>query len=315
MSICGGIAGRRGRNPVGIFIHNDAGGQGCTAAHYRNWLPGWNKENGFAHYYVCSDGTVQAEDDGNCAWHCGQADGNTNYLSIEACQSMGDISVFRQNEEKALSLAAEKCKAYGITPNNNTIRLHQEVYATACPHRSVEIHGGAAAAKAYFIKRITELMAKKTEKKPVQVPGNPSNEFGLYYRAHCQTAGTLAVVHDGQTAGTAGYGKRLEGLWIDVRTLRKRYGSNIKLAAKAHIQSKGWVEYDNVEHDTLIGTTGKSKRLEAIELSMTGLPEGKKLKFRTHLSKTGWTPWIYGGFSSGSVGLEKGIEAIQIVVE
>ena len=36
--------------------------------------------------------------------------------------------------------------------------LHQEVYATACPHRSVEIHGGATATKTYFIKRISELM-------------------------------------------------------------------------------------------------------------------------------------------------------------
>ena len=36
--------------------------------------------------------------------------------------------------------------------------LHQEVFATACPHRSVEIHGGATATKTYFIKRISELM-------------------------------------------------------------------------------------------------------------------------------------------------------------
>ena len=158
MSICGGIAGRRGKNPVGIFIHNGADSQNSTAAYYRNYLQNANLENGFAHYYVCSDGILQAEDDENCAWHCGYLNGNLNFLSIEVCQSMGDLDVFKANEEKALQLAAEKCKQYGIVPNESTIMLHQEVFATACPHRSVEIHGGAAATKGYFVKRIKELM-------------------------------------------------------------------------------------------------------------------------------------------------------------
>ena len=165
MGICKGIAGNRGRNPKGIFIHNDAGSQNANAAFYKDYLQRANLENGFAHYYVCSDGILPAEDDGNCAWHCGQTDGNTNYLAIEVCQSMGDINIFKANEEKALALAAQKCKQYGITPNADTIKLHQEVYATACPHRSVEIHGGKDATKAYFIKRITELMNSSNKNK------------------------------------------------------------------------------------------------------------------------------------------------------
>ena len=83
----------------------------------------------------------------NCAWHCGYLNGNLNFLSIEVCQSMGDLDTFKANEEKALQLAAQKCKQYGITPSASTIMLHQEVFATACPHRSVEIHGGATATK------------------------------------------------------------------------------------------------------------------------------------------------------------------------
>ena len=158
MSICRGIAGRRGMNPVGIFIHNGADSQNATSEYYKNYLQRANLENGFAHYYVCSDGILQAEDDSNCAWHCGNLNGNLNFLGIEVCQSMGDLNVFKANEEKALQLAAQKCKQYGIVPSESTIMLHQEVYATACPHRSVEIHGGAAQTKAYFINRIKELM-------------------------------------------------------------------------------------------------------------------------------------------------------------
>ena len=160
MSICGGVAGRRGRNPIGIFIHNDAGDSSMNAAYWANSLANGshNKEEGFAHAYCGSDGIQQVEDDANCAWHCGNTNGNTNYLSIEVCQSMGDLNTFKANEERALQWCAQKCKQYGITPNENTIRLHQEVFATACPHRSVEIHGGAAQTKAYFINRIKELM-------------------------------------------------------------------------------------------------------------------------------------------------------------
>lgn len=158
MSICRGIAGRRGKNPVGIFIHNGADGQNATTAYYRNYLQNANLENGFAHCYVCNDGILQAEDDSNCAWHCGDTNGNVNFLGVEVCQSMGDLDTFKANEEKALQLAAQKCKQYGIVPSESTIMLHQEVCATACPHRSVEIHGGAAQTKAYFINRIKELI-------------------------------------------------------------------------------------------------------------------------------------------------------------
>lgn len=196
MSICKGIAGNRGRNPIGIFIHNDAGSQNANVAFYRNWLPTHDLGNGFAHYYVANDGVLQAEDDYNCAWHCGQYDGNSNYLSIEVCQSMGDINIFKSNEEKALQLAAQKCKQYGIAPNTSTIRLHQEVYATACPHRSVEIHGGASATKQYFIARIRQLMGEN-----VKIPvNNVSNTHSVTQSGEPGVVFTYAVqLTDGTT--------------------------------------------------------------------------------------------------------------------
>ena len=162
MSICGGIAGRRGRNPLGATIHNDAGGQNANAGFYNIWLRTHDLAAGFAHYYVANDYTLQAEDDGNCAWHCGNTTGNVGYLSFEACQSMGDLAVFRQNEDNTLKLVAQKFRQYGIVPNENTVRLHQEFSSTACPHRSVAIHGGAAATKQYFISKIKQYMGMNT---------------------------------------------------------------------------------------------------------------------------------------------------------
>ena len=179
MSICRGVAGLRGGNPRGIFIHNDAGSQNANAAFYRKWLQTHPLENGFAHAYVASDGILYAEDDAYAAWHCGQTDGNRNYYSIEVCQSTGDLEIFKKNEENALKLAAQKCKQYGIVPSSNTIRLHKEVFATACPHRSVEIHGGDSGCKTYFINKIREYMGMdKLPDAPVVSGGGSSAASG-----------------------------------------------------------------------------------------------------------------------------------------
>lgn len=198
MSICRGVAGLRGGNPRGIFIHNDAGSQNANAAFYRKWLQTHPLENGFAHAYVASDGILYAEDDAYAAWHCGQTDGNRNYYSIEVCQSMGDLEIFKKNEENALKLAAQKCKQYGIVPNTNTIRLHKEVYATACPHRSVEIHGGTSGCKTYFINKIREYMGM--DKLP-DAPGRTIagiaikvNKGTVKYRVHVKGKGWLPYV-------------------------------------------------------------------------------------------------------------------------
>ncbi|MGC4018954.1 MAG: peptidoglycan recognition family protein [Muricomes sp.] len=179
MSICKGVAGRRGGPPVGIFIHNDAGREYMNGRYWYEQLKNADQaklERGFAHAYVGNDGVFVTEDDENCAYHCGNENGNINFLSVEACQSYGDLKTFLANEEKALQWAVQKCKQYGITPSASTIRLHQEVYATACPHRSVEVHGGAEATKAYFIKRIKELMGGADETVTIQSNSNTTME-------------------------------------------------------------------------------------------------------------------------------------------
>lgn len=298
MSICNGVAGNRGRNPIGIFIHNDAGSQNANAAFYRNWLQTHPLDNGFAHYYVAQDGILQSEDDSNCAWHCGNLDGNLNYLSVEVCQSMGDLDVFKHNEEKAFQLVASKCIQYGITPNENTIRLHQEVYATSCPHRSVEIHGGTKSTKAYFIERIKAHIKQQTAK-----PSEPPKpKTPLWYQAHVSGKGWMDAVNGG-TAGTVGQNRALEAIKIDMRKL------DFKIKARAHIQNIGLKDFGYIKHDTVIGTTGKGLQIEAIELIADGL-NGKKLQTRVHIQDIGWTRWTSG--TIGTVGMNKKIEAIEI---
>ena len=162
MSLFHGVAGKRSGNPVGVCFHNDAGSQDADIGFYEGWLPNHDPAVGFAHAYVASDGVLMAEDLDYKAWHCGDSYGNANYLSIEICQSMGDKGTFLDNEQRALDLAAEWFRLYGWTPNRTTVAIHKQFSATACPHRSCEIHGDGLDCVDYFISQLNERLFDST---------------------------------------------------------------------------------------------------------------------------------------------------------
>ena len=165
-------AGVRGYNPTGVVIHNDAGSNGANTGFYNSWLPNHDPENGFAHVYIASDGRLQASDFSNMAWHCANSYGNANYASWEVCQSEGDLTQFLRNEQAVLDDVAKYMKQWGLTPNRDTVKLHQELSSTSCPRRSVEAHGGTVeSCRSYFIselnKRLTGQNKEKGKKKMI----------------------------------------------------------------------------------------------------------------------------------------------------
>lgn len=151
---------------------------------------------------------------------------------------------------------------------------------------------------------------------PIQEAGQPAySEERVYYRAHVQNYGTLDAVRDGQTAGTIGKNIPMEAFWVDERIIRSRYGNGVKVYAKAHISDIGWKEIGYIEHDTIIGTQGQAKPLEAFQLTAEGFPSGVKIYYRCHVSDLGWLTWTEGGNISGTVGQAKSIQAIQIKIQ
>ena len=156
-------AGVRGHNPTGVVIHNDAGSNGANAGFYNNWLPNHSPENGFAHVYIGNDGRLQASDFSNMAWHCANSYGNANYASWEVCQSEGDLTQFLRNEQAVLDDVAKYMKQWGLTPNHDTVKLHQELSSTSCPRRSVEAHGGnVESCRSYFIAELNKRLTGQT---------------------------------------------------------------------------------------------------------------------------------------------------------
>ncbi|MCL2676242.1 MAG: LysM peptidoglycan-binding domain-containing protein [Streptococcaceae bacterium] len=171
-----GIVGARPGAPRFVVIHNDAGSQNATTAFYRGWLPTRQATLGFAHVYIASDGRWQAESYNNMAWHAGNTNANTWGVSWEVCQSMGNEATFRANEQAVFRDVADFMKKYNLQPNRDTVRLHREFSATACPHRSWELHGrDVNRVKDYFIQEIRKYMGQQTSA-PQPAPQSPSGK-------------------------------------------------------------------------------------------------------------------------------------------
>lgn len=79
------------------------------------------------------------------------------------------------------------------------------------------------------------------------------------------------------------------------------------LDCKAHVENEGWLDW--VKDGELIGTVGKSQRLEAIILKGKN---GLDLSYRVHIENIGWSDWVNNGEIAGTVGKSLRIEAIEI---
>lgn len=91
-----------------------------------------------------------------------------------------------------------------------------------------------------------------------------TNVGELVYRGHIQEKGWQPYVTDGQIAGTIGIATRLEALEIELKN------SPYILRARGHVQDIGWMDWQ-VGSKIVIGTTGKSKRLEAVQIEIVKL--------------------------------------------
>lgn len=156
--------------------------------------------------------------------------------------------------------------------------------------------------------------AKKQD--PVQKPGDPYNNNGMTYRAHIEYKGWLDPVHDGQVAGTTGFGTKMEAIKITPP-------EGLVLDAIAHVQDVGSLAYEDIkkgtssgtnssDNDPIIGSTGKGKRLEAVTLHVKENTTGKILKYQGHIQDIGWGPVCVAGQRCGTKGQSKRLEAIRI---
>lgn len=142
------------------------------------------------------------------------------------------------------------------------------------------------------------------------------------YMVHAQTYGWMNPVQNGKQAGTVGQAKRLEAIAISLNQNGSSYSGALQY--RVHTQTYGWMEWNDAATDNptknvilarkqYAGTVGKSKRMEAIQIKLTGeLAQHYEVYYRVHMQSYGWGAWTRNGETAGTVGQGKRLEAIEI---
>ena len=121
-------------------------------------------------------------------------------------------------------------------------------------------------------------------------------------------------VRDGAQAGTTGKSLIMEAYRIHI--IDKDTGAELDpgtlgVKYRGHIQSYGWEK--EVKDFAVAGREGEGKRIEALELSLTGSKASEyDIYYCLHVQSYGWLNWAKNGERAGTASMSKRVEAIRI---
>ena len=160
---------------------------------------------------------------------------------------------------------------------------------------------------------------KRLEAIRSKLTGEASEKYDVYYSVHAQTYGWMGWAKNGEAAGTSGYGKRLEAIRIVLvakggkapgSTANAYVEKGLSVEYRTHVQTFGWQGY--VSNGATSGTTGQAKRLEGIQIQLSGQSYSGNIEYSTHVQTYGWQGYVSNGATSGTTGQAKRLEAIRI---
>lgn len=163
----------------------------------------------------------------------------------------------------------------------------------------------------------------------IALTGQLGDNYNIWYRGYIEGKGWMGWTKNGYPSGSVGAGLRLEA--VESRILPKTSplsptaGNSIynpknkslpltyELAYAAHVGSIGWM--DSVPANSISGTTGQSKRLEAIRVTPWSSILGTAgLACSGYVQGVGWTSNVSTGETCGSSGQSKPLEAIKLAI-
>ena len=177
----------------------------------------------------------------------------------------------------------------------------------------------------------------RVEAVELRLTGELANRFDIWYRVHIQNFGWLGWTRNGAPAGSAGRSLRVEAIQIRVTprgaaapgpTGTAFHGpggtqqpqpppqppqpppSAISITYNSHLQNIGW--QGNRSNGVMSGTTGQSRRMEAIRIHVANPPVAGGVRYQVHAQGRGWLPWVADGAVAGTTGQSRQIEGIRI---
>lgn len=207
-------------------------------------------------------------------------------------------------------------KGAGLKKLNGDIvyRTHVQTYGTQKWVKNGELSG-------------TTGQAKRIEGFQAYLTGDLAEKYDIYYSMHIQSYGWSKWVKgsadESGWCGSSGLAKRVEAIQIqlvkkDGGTVPENSGKYTYISPKAiggitysgHQQSYG--DLKSCANGTVLGVTGKAKRLEAIKIALQKGTIDGSVSYRTHVQSIGWQGWKNEGELSGTTGQAKRLEAIEI---
>jgi len=163
--------------------------------------------------------------------------------------------------------------------------------------------------------------SKQLEAVQISISGENAANYNIYYRVHLRNLGWMGWAKNGEIAGAEGYGIQVEAIEIKLVSTSANTSTDIQsdsVAAnvttltkyQSHVQDSGWQGW--VTQGTTAGTTGQSKRVEAIQITSNDSSAKIAYTYNAHLADVGWQGWKTDGQIAGTTGESRQMEAIQI---
>lgn len=239
-------------------------------------------------------------------------------------QTYGNMDLVQDGAVAGTTGEAKRLEAIRIVLNGEVAEKYDVYYQVHCAKfgdmgwaKNGEWAGTNGYAKA--VEAITiRLVEKGSADAPAQTTRSyitPTDKGMLTYKAQVQTYGWLDSVADGGVSGTQGEGKRMEAIQIYMNNPKNADGSEIEggIEYRAQTQTYGWMDWEN--EGEIAGTVGEFKRLEALQIRLTGeLANQYDVWYRVHCSRWGTLDWAKNGEVAGTVGFYRAIESIEIKV-
>lgn len=230
-------------------------------------------------------------------------------------QNYGWQNPVHENETAGVTGQALRLEGVKITVNNTSNTYPGDIVYQA--HVSgtgwqSEVKNGALAG--------TVGQARQMEAIKIHLTGELANQYDIYYRVHIQDFGWLDWASNGTVAGSTGLGLRLEAIQFLLNLKQQTFTQSTQrpsvgaanLQYQVQGQDYGWQGTRN--NDTIAGTTGQGKRLEAIKIYLDNNGLTGDVVYQAHVSGTGWQNAVTDGQLAGTVGQSRQMEAIKVTL-
>ena len=148
-------------------------------------------------------------------------------------------------------------------------------------------------------------------------------DLGVTYSTYADGTGWQQAVSNGAVSGSEGQSKAIQAIKIE---LTGTQAANYDIYYRVHSQTYGWLGW--AKNGAPAGSQGYGKRMEAVQIAVLAkgsaapgsesnsfLLKPTTVTYRTYVAGQGWTSAVENGTVSGTTGVSKALEAIQVNVD